>query len=127
MLQHNIESQQSEEDITIEYARASIDDDSKEKYDVEPVNETSVENSEDDVHPDGGLAAWLVVVGVRLFFFFYLNRPSHACFFLLSLGDVWCMLDVSISNGLVYPVPRKRNLLICHDAHHLIIETDSAM
>ena len=83
--QHSNESQHSRNDITIENARISVDGNSKEKYDLEvTVIETSIENSDDYHHPDGGLTAWLVVVGVCLLFF--LSDQTILCFFFV--GDV---------------------------------------
>ena len=71
--QHTDESRHSNEDITVENVPVSNDGNSisKEKYDIEvqsPVIETLGQNS-DHGYPDGGLAAWLVVAGVRLFCF----------------------------------------------------------
>ena len=63
-------SQHSNKDIIVENVRVSSDGSSisKEKCDLEvqtTVEEISDQNA-DDGHPDGGLTAWLIVIGVRL-------------------------------------------------------------
>jgi hypothetical protein len=65
--QHTSESRHSDEDITVEIARVSTDDNSilKEKYDLEVQSLVKEVFCHDD-HPDGGLTAWLIVCGVRL-------------------------------------------------------------
>lgn len=64
--QHTSELRHSNEDVTVENARVLTDDISKTDLEVQiPVDDTSGKYSDYD-HPDGGLTAWLVVVGVRL-------------------------------------------------------------
>ena len=79
--QHTNDSQHADEEITVETLRISNDDGSilKEKYDLEvqtPVEAISSQNSDDD-HPDGGLTAWLIVAGVRLFLYSIVSSQSY--------------------------------------------------
>ena len=86
MLQHSQHTNESRHSKNAENGRVSVEGNPKEKYDLEvSVNETLIENSDDYHHPDGGLTAWLVVVGVRLFFFFPSDQTILCLFF---VGDV---------------------------------------
>ena len=92
MIECTNDSQDSNKDVDIENVLTSNDDSStstsKERYDLgvqTPVEEISEKNTDDD-YPDGGLTAWLIVVGVRLLFPIVTSRSYNTSS--PFLGDV---------------------------------------